>query len=1474
MNRPAPVEISYENMRFLITHNPTNATLNKFTEELKKYGVTTLVRVCDATYDKAPVEKEGIHVLDWPFDDGAPPPNQIVDDWLNLLKTKFREEPGCCVAVHCVAGLGRAPVLVALALIECGMKYEDAVQFIRQVAINTWNTKIDNSSFSVLSSTHHNLTLVLSMTDPMLGLPSALGPWRQTDMSQEAAPVGPSTEDPVLSPLNSLGLFQEDMEETSSMSGLAPDLSGESSRDPVCAGSGKRVLREESGQGASSQAVGAPGGSPEATAHPVVLGLQAVGQSWNLVPSPRLCCHLPTEPTQGRAQAFKRVQIILHDILAGSCPRNLCSGCVGARKKSRKSETPSEGQEGSFLQLGQSPSGNKPQAVEGPLRGADVASLGGPCSPLSCKDTGSGPGHPGGGWVDCDSGIEKFEYLPTVRGGTLPGSPWDPVNSPVPTGGLSLQLAARDPLQSPELCPGGSGKASTVQQEAEHIMRPGDGDGHGASHNQEELEVVARPVSWGRPGQGLGDTPSSFLEPVASKASSGPSTRQRNSKCAKQLKMDPVPGAQDQGTNRWPDSSNQDQTEESSPGSGPRLEAMRMAHGVKLVCYVGSEPVIYLLGAVSYSQAGGQLPPRLEVLEDMMEAYSASSVQRPRKKKRCRARGRMRRQARVRVQKPSAEGLGCSPVEAEEEEPGEQAGGEDLAQLQPQQEKPPLDTGVRDTVVRTMQEALWSRLQKHPDLVLSEKVVEGIAAGIEAALFNLTQATNGRYKTKYRSLLFNLRDPRNPELFLKVVHGDITPHGLVRMSSVQLAPQELARWRDREEKRGLEIIEQLRKEPRSLPASKLTHKGEVEILRDMDQTLTLEDLVGPMVPVDGGPLALPATSRESTEQHEHHFLDPSCRICTDWKPSREQPGSLKAARRMRDDAFQRAPSQVPVSFSDMPQNKEKPLAAHKDRLQMPAGPTKALPSQVPWEGSLDMFCIKRFRVRAQLVSGHSCHLIQALPQVIRSASCIAPDAVWDFLASICPAEAKDVCVVRLCPRSSRDTQSCHLLYSYLNIKQRHALAAMGQVKLVLLPLPAFQPLPSRLRSLGGPVSPFGDDYEQLGLLCCGLGQREAEVSSVWRTLSLLQLCSSARQEGKGHRMTPACPLLLSVILSLRLAAAFDPAPSACSALASGVLYGAFSLQDLFPTIASGCSWTLENPDPTKYSLYLRFNRQEQVCTHFAPRLLPLDHYLVNFTCLRPSPEEAEAQAGSELGRPEEEEKEEEEAAGLELCGGSGPFTFLHFDKNFVQLCLSAEPSEAPRLLAPAALAFRFVEVLLINNNNSSQFTCGVLCRWSEECSRAAGRACGFAQPGCSCPGEAGAGPAATTTPPGPPAAHTLSNALVPGGPAPPAEADLHSGSSNDLFTTEMRYGEEPEEEPKVKTQWPRSADEPGLYMAQTGDPAAEEWSPWSVCSLTCGQGLQVRTRSCVSSPYGTLCSGPLRETRPCNNSATCPGSPL
>ncbi|XP_055111366.1 protein tyrosine phosphatase type IVA 1-like isoform X3 [Symphalangus syndactylus] len=110
MNHPAPVKVTYKNMRFPITHNPTNVTLNKFIEN-------------------------------WPFGDGAPPSSQIVADWLHFVKIKFREESGCYIAVHCIVGLGRAPVLVALALIEGGMKHEDAIQFIGQKRRGAFKSK-------------------------------------------------------------------------------------------------------------------------------------------------------------------------------------------------------------------------------------------------------------------------------------------------------------------------------------------------------------------------------------------------------------------------------------------------------------------------------------------------------------------------------------------------------------------------------------------------------------------------------------------------------------------------------------------------------------------------------------------------------------------------------------------------------------------------------------------------------------------------------------------------------------------------------------------------------------------------------------------------------------------------------------------------------------------------------------------------------------------------------------------------------------------------------------------------------------------------------------------------------------------------------------------------------------------------------------------------------------------------------------
>ncbi|XP_061838425.1 adhesion G protein-coupled receptor B2 isoform X11 [Nerophis lumbriciformis] len=325
-----------------------------------------------------------------------------------------------------------------------------------------------------------------------------------------------------------------------------------------------------------------------------------------------------------------------------------------------------------------------------------------------------------------------------------------------------------------------------------------------------------------------------------------------------------------------------------------------------------------------------------------------------------------------------------------------------------------------------------------------------------------------------------------------------------------------------------------------------------------------------------------------------------------------------------------------------------------------------------------------------------------------------------------------------------------------------------------------------------------------------------------------------------------------------------PSPSPCSSLVAGVLYGSFSLRELFPSRAPGCSWSLENPDPTKYSLYLRFNRQPSICRTHSPMLLSLDHHLANQSC--PLHLETASERDQEV---------------VDLCsspsGADAPYSFLQFDKNFVQLCLTRHPAADEPRLSKDLLETRLVEVLLINNENSSQFTCGVLCKWFEECFRSGDRGdegvltrdgCGLTQTGCICPNHNIMPPSVPLLPETP---HTFSNGSTV--PDDCCVTELHSNDAIAIAPRDVREDPYDDDDLKVKTQRPRSADQPGVFQAQTGDPAAEEWSQWSVCSLTCGHGWQVRTRSCVSSPYGTLCSGALRETRMCNNTASCPGEP-
>ena len=70
-------------------------------------GVTSIVRVCEPTYDPAEVEKAGMALHELPFDDGTVPPKDLLAGWRKVVKGA--EAVGGTVAIHCVAGTLPSP---------------------------------------------------------------------------------------------------------------------------------------------------------------------------------------------------------------------------------------------------------------------------------------------------------------------------------------------------------------------------------------------------------------------------------------------------------------------------------------------------------------------------------------------------------------------------------------------------------------------------------------------------------------------------------------------------------------------------------------------------------------------------------------------------------------------------------------------------------------------------------------------------------------------------------------------------------------------------------------------------------------------------------------------------------------------------------------------------------------------------------------------------------------------------------------------------------------------------------------------------------------------------------------------------------------------------------------------------------------------------------------------------------------------
>ncbi|KAI5095493.1 death-inducer obliterator 1-like isoform X2 [Silurus meridionalis] len=184
---------------------------------------------------------------------------------------------------------------------------------------------------------------------------------------------------------------------------------------------------------------------------------------------------------------------------------------------------------------------------------------------------------------------------------------------------------------------------------------------------------------------------------------------------------------------------------------------------------------------------------------------------------------------------------------------------------------------MRQNIRRSLADTLLKRVSASDDLEIPESEVEKLAVNIEREMFNMYYTTDNKYKTKYRSLILSLKDPKNKVLFYEVVKGHITPFKLTRLSDQELlsvqentdnpvAQKEHSSPVCADVEQPVSVSKNIAVKPDSMATSSM--EGKISLPPAKQKPCTAVSAI------------ISTMLKDTTAEHKAHLFDLKCRICT------------------------------------------------------------------------------------------------------------------------------------------------------------------------------------------------------------------------------------------------------------------------------------------------------------------------------------------------------------------------------------------------------------------------------------------------------------------------------------------------------------------------------------------------------------------------------------------------------------------